>query len=411
VKKSERKSLANKSTVHPSILLSIAMSNLLSKKLRTGLTVFGIAIGIGAIFFLLSFGIGLQRLVTNQVIGNQSIKTIDVSSPNAGLVKIDDVNTNRIKEIPNVDTVGQAYYFPGSFKISGSESDGIVYGVDQPYQSLTYLNLIEGSLLGDETEKSGLIINKAALEAIGLAGKPADVIGKPIEVTIPLSNATEKAGTLNKELPIVGVIDSGSGAELFVSNTIFREAGVKNITQLKVGARNVEDVKTIRAQIESLGLETSSPVDTLNEINQVFKFLNFILIGFGSIGMVVAVLGMFNTLTISLLERTREIGLMVALGARSVDMRRLFVLEAMLLSFIGSVVGILGAYLIGRIVNTIMNVFALRRGVRESFDLFASPPLMILAMVIFMTFVGLIVVYLPARRAEKINPIDALRRE
>ena len=66
----KKNNLANKSTVKLSIIASIALSNLLSKKLRTSLTVFGIAIGIGAIFFLLSFGIGLQRLVTNEVIGN-----------------------------------------------------------------------------------------------------------------------------------------------------------------------------------------------------------------------------------------------------------------------------------------------------------------------------------------------------
>lgn len=127
--------------------------------------------------------------------------------------------------------------------------------------------------------------------------------------------------------------------------------------------------------------------------------------------MIVAVLGMFNTLTISLLERTKEIGLMVALGARSIDMRRLFVFEALFLSLFGSIIGIIGAFVLGQIVNIAMNQFASHRGVQDSFNLFAYPPLVVGGVIVFMAIVGLVVVYIPARHAEKINPIDALRRE
>jgi putative ABC transport system permease protein len=404
-------SKADKATVKISILASIALSNLLSKKLRTGLTVFGISIGIGAIFFLLTFGIGLQRLVTNEVIGNRSIKTIDVKSPNSKLIKIDDIGYQRISSIPNVQKVGKAYYYPGSYKISSSESDTIVYGVDDYYQSLTYMNLIEGKLLSNNSPDNEAVLNKATLESIGLSKNPSEIIGKKVEITVPLTKSSEDGSSIKKEFKIVGVIDSGSGAEIFIPETIYRQAGVPNYSQLKVGANKVEDIQQIRSQIESLGFETDSPVDTIEEINQVFKFLNFILIGFGSIGMIVAVLGMFNTLTISLLERTKEIGLMVALGARSVDMRRLFVFEALFLSLFGSIIGIIGAFILGQLVNIVMNQFASQRGVQDSFNLFAYPPLVVVGVIVFMAIVGLVVVYIPARHAEKINPIDALRRE
>lgn len=406
-----KNSTADKASVKISILASIALSNLLSKKLRTGLTVFGIAIGIGAIFFLLTFGIGLQRLVTNEVIGNRSIKTIDVKSPNSKLIKIDDIAYQRINDIPNIDKVGKAYYYPGSYKISSSESDTIVYGVDDYYQSLTYMNLVEGKLLSAKSTENEAVLNKATLESIGLSGNPASIIGKKVEITIPLTKSNEDGSSIKKEFKVVGVIDSGSGAEIFIPEIIYRQAGVPNYSQLKVGANKVEDIQQIRSQIESLGFETDSPVDTIQEINQVFKFLNFILIGFGSIGMIVAVLGMFNTLTISLLERTKEIGLMVALGARSIDMRRLFVFEALFLSLFGSIIGIIGAFVLGQIVNIAMNQFASHRGVQDSFNLFAYPPLVVGGVIVFMAIVGLVVVYIPARHAEKINPIDALRRE
>jgi putative ABC transport system permease protein len=409
--KRSKKTFVDKSSVKLHIIASIALSNLLHKKLRSGLTVFGIAIGIGAIFFLLSFGIGLQRLVTTEVIGNQSIKTIDVVARNSKIISLNDTTTTRISNIPNVESVGRSYFFPGSFKISNSESDTIVYGIDANYEQLTYLNIVAGSSIEASEEKNPILVNKAALEAIGASNDVNQVIGKKIEIIVPLTKEAVSEKEIREEFTVVGVMDSGSGAEVFAAADVFKTAGVLSYSQVKVGARDVDDVAQIRTQIESQGFETTSPADTLDEINNVFRFMNFILVGFGAIGMIVAVLGMFNTLTISLLERTKEIGLMVALGARSVDMKRLFIFEALLLSLVGSLAGIFGAYLHGRVVNVVMNIFASRRGVADSFELFAYPPQLIVGTILFMTFIGLLVVLLPARRAQRINPIDALRRE
>src|SRR6185369_16117416 len=140
-------------------------------------------------------------------------------------------------------------------------------------------------------------------------------------------------------------------------------------------------------------------------------FFNIVLAGFGAIGMIVAVLGIFNTLTISLLERTKEIGLMITLGGRNRDMRKLFIFEAVLLSFAGAVIGIICAIIFGQLINLGMNLVSQHRGVTERFQLFANPWWLILGLVTFMLLVGLIVVFIPARRAARINPIDALRRE
>ncbi len=411
MKNTTQQKLIDKSSVKLSVIFSIALNNILYKKLRSGLTVLGIAIGIGAIFFLLSFGIGLQRLVTTEVIGNQSIKTIEVVAKNSKIISLDDITSNRITNIPNTEMIGKSYFLPGSFKLSNSESDTIVYGIDENYEKLTYLNVIAGTLLRDTQVDNGLLINKSALESVGITADVNQLVGKQLEIIVPITKDAKNQNEIRKQFTVVGIIDSGTGAEIFIDSTIFKEAGVVAYSQIKVGANTVEDVAQIRTQIESLGLETTSPADTLDDINRVFRFMNFILVGFGAIGMVVAVLGMFNTLTISLLERTKEIGLMVALGARSIDMKRLFIIEALLLSLLGSVFGIVCAFVHGRVVNIIMNTFASRRGVTDSFELFAYPPLLIIGMLAFMTLVGLLVVYMPARRAQRINPIDALRRE
>ena len=132
------------------------------------------------------------------------------------------------------------------------------------------------------------------------------------------------------------------------------------------------------------------------------------IIGLGSIGMVVAILGMFNTLTIALLERTKEIGLMKTLGGRKKDMLLLFMIEALLLSVIGASIGILLSVLLGKAANYILNN---TRDLTETYNLFSIPAWLVVGLIIFMVCIGLSVVYFPARRAQKINPIDALRRE
>lgn len=391
------------------IVFHMALRNITSKKLRSFLTVFGVVIGIGSIFFLLSFGIGIQELVTKQVIGDKSLKALEVSSPNSRILQLNDQVINKIRRYPNVDKVGLQYSFPGSIAINGGEVDAVVYGINQDFQSTTSFTLKKGRLLKKEDTRA-VVVNLSTLKSIGI--KTVDkAINKQVKLTIPLNKVQSNKSEISDNFTIVGVIESGAGSEVFTTDSLFTSAGVLNYQQVKVIAKDTKNISTIRKQIESNGFQTTSLVDTLDEINKIFKFFNVILVSFGSVGMIVAVLGMFNTLTISLLERTKEIGLMMALGGRRSDMRKLFIFEALLLSFLGSIIGIAFAIAGGTAVNIFLNSGARGRGVTSNFTVFAYPAWAIFGMLGFTLIVGLLVVYFPARRAETINPIDALRRE
>ncbi len=403
-----KRRFVNPNVIPTSVLVHMAWKNLMHKKLRALLTIFGVVIGIGAIFFLLSFGIGLQRLVTEQVIGNQSVKSIDITTPNSRIIKLDSPSFEKMKNLPHVVQIGGSYSYAGSLKAQGSEVDAIVYGQDDNYQKMDEVTLSAGRLVhsGDDNV---IAINQAAIRALGFKD-PKAAIGKKLSLRIPLIGANGQQ-EISKTLTIVGVLTSEGGNEVYVPSGMFQAAGVPAYSQIKIEATSSKEVAQLRRQIESLGFLTVSPVDTIDQINQVFKFFNIILAGFGAIGMIVAVLGMFNTLTISLLERTKEVGLMVTLGGRNRDMRKLFVFEAVLLSVSGAVIGIVSAVILGQVINLIMNAFAHRRGVTDYFQLFATPIWLIAGTILFMLCVGLLVVYIPARRAARINPIDALRRE
>ncbi len=196
-----------------------------------------------------------------------------------------------------------------------------------------------------------------------------------------------------------------------MSNRITLNEGISEATQLKVVALNKDAVPQIRKGIEALGFVTSSPLDTINQIDQVFTLLRFVLVGFGGIGMIIAVLGMFNTLTISLLERTREIGLMISLGARKQDVKRMFITEALILSLLGGGFGVLGAIVLSTVANIVLNSYARGNGVTETIRVFIISPGLVAITLLLSALLGLVVVYFPARRASQINPIDALHNE
>ena len=282
----------------------------------------------------------------------------------------------------------------------------MIYGVDQEYLSLANLSVVAGEKIRTNTSDQ-LMISQSLVKSLGYSSEK-DVIGKNIELTLRFD---EGEHDLSKPLKIVGVLEAKNGTAMYVSQEVFKSLGVDNYKQVKVVAKDDTDVASIRQQIEALGYQTTSPLDTIDQVNRFFKLFNIILLGFGGIGILIATTGMLNTLTVALLERTKEVGLMVALGARRRDMRRLFVSEALLLTLFGGVAGIIISLVVALIVNIVSNNLAISRGVDDSFSLFAVPWWLIVSTLLFMGLVGYIVSLIPAIRAGKIAPIDALRHE
>jgi len=393
------------------LLADIAFKNLFYKKLRTTLTIGGVIIGVGAVIFLLAFGFGLRDVVSKQVVDSSSIRTIDVNPAKANLVTLDSENIGRIKRTSGVVTVAPVYYYAGKVVYAKAQSEAVVYGAGQEYLSLTNFKRIAGKLPNFNDNPEALFVSSAYVKSLGET-QPEKIIGKELTVTISIKTDTD-AGAQKKDLvykgQVAGVIENGSGSEVYMSDTIFTKAGIDKASQLKVLVGDKKDVPNVQKKIESLGFTSTSPLQTLDQINQIFGILNIMFLGFGGIGLIIAILGMFNTLTISLLERTKEIGLMIALGARSRDIRRLFVIEAVGLAVIGGTLGIAGAYLLSFGINYVLNRLAHSRGVVDIFSVFSFPSWLILSTIGFSALLGLLVVYLPARRAARINPIEALK--
>ncbi len=396
-------------TLRLHLLVWLAAKNLMAKRLRSFLTVLGIIIGLGAIAFLVSLALGLHNVVNQQVIGSSSVKTIDVTSPNSSVIRLNQANLQKITQIANVTSVGRAYVLPGKITYLGSQSDTVVYGIDSTYLNLDALKVVNG--VDSLAANHDAIVNTAFLNLIGLS-RPSQAIDHPVTVQVNITNqATGKMTVSSFHLTIKGVVSTGSGAEVYMQSQPLAQAGASDYNQLKVVAANQNQVTTIRQQIEGLGLTTASPLDTLNEINTVFKFFTLVIIGFGGIGMLIAVLGMFNTLTISLLERTSEIGLMISLGARRADIQRLMITEALLLSVVGGVIGLILAWLLGWAIDLFLSHLAASHGLNSSVAVFSITFGVVGGILILAVALGLLVAFYPARRAAHISLIDALRHE
>ena len=388
------------------ILAFIAIKNLMAKRLRTFLTVTGIVIGVGAVVFLVSLVVGLHGVVNQQVIGSKSVSSIDVTTPNANTILLNDTNVNKINQFAHVSVVAPAYILAGKISYQGSQSDTVVYGTDNQYINLSALKYVTGQ--HNLANNNDAIVNTALLNLIGQSNSNI-AINKKIAVQTIVNMADGSQKTVTSNLNITGVVNTGSGAEVYMNSQTFTNAGAYQYGQLKVLADNRNNVPVVRQLIEGLGLTTASPLDTLSQINTIFNIFTFVVIGFGGIGMVIAVLGMFNTLTISLLERTREIGLMITMGARKADVQRLLVLEALFLSIVGCLGGIFSAWFVGQVINIFLTHYANGKGVSGAINAFSVTPLLVLATFVLTVIIGLLVAFYPSRRAGRINPFDVLR--
>ncbi|MCC7543698.1 ABC transporter permease [bacterium] len=391
------------------IIAFIAARNLLSKRLRSSLTIIGVMVGVGAIHFLLTLGLGLQNLVTQQIVGNSSVKIVDVTTPNSEIIKLNDKTANQLANIANVDSVSRISTGVGTIKSDSNSSDLVVYGVDNAYKDLTEIHMSKGKWFESANPGSQAIISAAALRTINKNAD--DIIGQQMNLALQIDAEANKPKKIQEDVTIVGVTNNESSSELFVQSSIFAKAEVDKYTQLKLQVNSTDKIDDVRKNIEALGLETTSPLDTIAQIQQLFKYVNAGLVLFGAIGMFIAILGMFNTLTVALLERTKEISLMLTLGVRNRDIMRLFLYESILLSFIGAIFGIALSTLMGIVLNVVMNGISSGRGITERFSVVSSPWWLPLLSILFMTFIGVVIAIFPAKRAASISPVDSLRDE
>jgi len=394
-----------------SYIIRLALKNLIGHKMRTILTVGGVAISVGFVVFLISLGFGLQRVSTTQIANLEALQVLDVVSGKSKIVTVNDESINKFKGIGGVVEVQPQVSLASRIKYLSSEIDGVIYGKNLEYLSLEQPKIVSGK------KYSSNGVNEAIINVAGQTQLAAnDIIGKKIIVTSVIKPELQAAGEnikpkkLELTYTIVGIIDDKSAPYLYVPLDTLTANGLASYTAAKVKVADKNQVDKVKLQIENLGFKTTSIKDTVDQINQFFGIFQVVLLSFGTIAVIVACLGMFNTLTISLLEKTREVGFMKALGTTKRDIYRLFISESLLIGALGSVVGITIGVALGVSLNLAIAGLAAATG-NQSVEIFYTPVYLVFVIIAVSVFISFLTGLYPARRAARINALDAMRYE
>jgi putative ABC transport system permease protein len=399
---------------------SLAFNNLRKRGLRSWLTIFGIFIGIAAVVALISMGQGLQAAVTAQF-GSLSVDRLTIQNKGTGfgppgstvVEKLNDHDLDILESVRGVDKVIPRLIRVGSLEYN--KISGFGYAADIPEEKeladLVYSSMgvgIEQGKLLEDGDQGKILLGNYFLETEDFE-KPFSV-GKPIKINgedFEIGGFLEKSSSFTVNSIVFMLNDD-------LENLLDIENEYDVIDVLVEDKDEIEDIaeeikRKLRAdRDEDIGEESFSvetPLQSLEAINEILNVVNIIVIGIAAISLIVGGIGIANTMYTSILERTREIGGMKAIGAQNKDVLMIFLIESGMLGLVGGIVGALAGVGISIGIVEVANQ-ALGEGL---FKIIISYPL-ILSAIAFSFFIGILSGILPAIQASKLNVVDALRK-
>ncbi len=400
-----------------------ALESLVSNKLRSGLTILGIVIGVAAVIAMLAVGQGAQDSITGSIsgIGTNLLfvfkgnQNIDIRNPKPITLSDTEALMDRF-QAPSIEDVSAAINGTGEISYAGEQKTITVTGITPNYQTIRNYTLHEGDLITDESLNGNAsvvvlgydIATQLFGRAEGVSGEIVRLEGSPFRV---LGVLEKKGGSgFGSEDEVVLVPFTTAQARL-IRNTNREEVDILLVQATSADTVNSasDEVSQIlrqrhRSKIGEDDFTVFSQQDFVATAQSITGVLTIFLGGIAAISLLVGGIGIMNIMLVSVTERTREIGLRKALGARRRDILIQFLTESSLLSLFGGVVGIGLGYLIATIVGRI----ALASGTPLTPNVGLDS---ILMATLFSTAVGLFFGIYPANRAAGLEPVEALRYE
>lgn len=381
---------------------------------RTWLTIAGMGVGTGAVVTLVGLGFGLQNIILEQIVFGETLLSLTVQPPPSKIVQISGQTIKDFKALANVKDVAPLASFPALLTIDGLTGNAFLQGADPAFFRFTGATPVAGDVFkeGDDAKNAnGVLLTKAVLKLFALKD-PKDVIGKSVSfrVFVPKEGTDQSEEvSLDKNYKIVGVTNEENFIAAFITlSELQAHVQVQNYDKAQVRVTKSDFLDATQALIVKKGFTVAALSKTVEQANKIFQGIQAVLAVFGGIALTVSAIGMFNTMTVTLLERTAEIGIMRTLGASSGDIQILFVAEAVIVGFLGGIMGIMFGLTIGLSLNTVMNAAASHFG-GKSVSLFSFPLPFLTFIAVFSAIVGFMTGVFPARRAAKLNPLDAIR--
>lgn len=390
--------------------LKSALSAIAANRLRSFLTILGIVIGVTTIILLISLTTGLKNYISGQIQGLGSNLLFVFPGRIGGARSPGGVQANRLvlqdsinlkKQFLDQADVSPAVQRNATVTFGNKTDKGVsVFGVEANYTKLISIKIDQGRFFEAAEVDSG---------------KKVAVVGPTVRDNLlgegALSQKINVAGLKYTVVGVAGKRGSVFGADL--DNAIYiplpaaqKQFGIDRLNTIYISANRASDVQTLRDKVTAIlkkrlsedEFSVQTQEQTLSTISQITGVLTLALGGITAISLIVGGIGIMNIMLVSVTERTREIGLRKALGARPADIRNQFLIEAVTLSSFGGVIGIL----LGTALSFVVGYY---------FFTTTVPFWSVLLSFGFSMLVGVVFGVAPAIRASRLNPIQALRYE
>lgn len=409
------------------LTLKLALGNLRARKGRTFLTMLGIVIGVAGVILIIALGAGAQSLVLGQVtkLGSNLIAVLpgksDETGPPAAVFGVqittltyeDAVAMRDTSRLPHIMAVAPIVRGSGTITWGKESVDTYYTGTEAEYVEVQNNSLSQGRFFSEAEGRSGanvVVLGATVAELLFSEREPLGEVVKIGSVPFEVIGVQEKLGSAafeNLDDQVFIPLPIAQKQLLGISHLQFIRAKIDVTENVKPTIADVTQLLKERHRIrgdEDIDFSVRDIADAIKLLESITNALRFFLVIMAGISLVVGGVGIMNIMLVTVAERTREIGLRKAVGARNKDIRRLFLLEAGLLTFIGGLIGIV----LGTFVA--YGVALIARAVGYDWAFIISP-IAVIAAVGVSILTGVVFGLYPAFKAAKLDPMDALRYE
>jgi putative ABC transport system permease protein len=414
--------------------IQTALSNVGRRKLRSVLASLGVVVGTVTIVLMVSLAAGVRRQINHQFesLGLDRLTVYSGSGRRGDFNPFAFLNRKKIitaqdvkqwKALPGVVKVIPEVNLPGSvgleLNLNGTNQPVRMSGGDFRPGAVAFQELpqaVAGSL--ELSETGGIILSQGAVRVAEISSNNfAGVIGQSVEAIL----RTSRGETQSFRLRVQGISQERSSviqvsladriamkSWWFNATNILERDGYDSVT---IRAVDVSRANSLTTQLQSDGFQVQSLEIFVTVANRILTVVTMMFTLIGSIALLVATIGIANTMVMAIYERTREIGILKAMGASRGEIRQMFMLEAGFIGMIGGVVGLAIGWVLGLGLNQAIEIYSRIRELPLHGQFFHVTPFLAAGAIAFATFIGLVAGSLPAQRAAKLDPLQALRHE
>ena len=414
--------------------IRLAFQGIWNHKLRSALTMLGIIIGIGSIIAIVSTIKGTNEQIKKNLVGagNDAVNVqlyqgdwpidLQYQSLPGGVPEISDETLQEVVELPEVETASLYHTrneYDAVYRGAKSLSNSVILGIDRNYLDVYGYQVTKGRGLTDKDYSEGrkvALIDKTTAASLfdnaDVIGRTIEIKGEPFVVVGMVAKKAESQPVINSMEDYYRYMSDDQSGKIIIPDNVWPVIYQYDEPQnLVVRAKSTDDMTTAgekAADILNAMLTVSDDtvkykgedlLEQATQIQEISNSTNQQLIWIASISLLVGGIGVMNIMLVSVTERTGEIGLKKALGARKRRILTQFLTEAAVLTLLGGIIGVLGGIALAYIISGVSAVPVAISGVS------------IVIAVLFSTLIGIIFGLIPSVKAANMNPIEALRHE